>query len=146
VIQAKNVLEPWLNANIVHEEAHGLSAATEWILILISALVALGGLYYGYRFFQQRVLPGWFTRFQTASLHSFYADNFYNTAIVNPLKTFAHFLFGADTGLLRGFGGLGGLVGGIGGWLARLETGYLRFYVAGLLIAAVLLVGWGVLR
>lgn len=146
VIQQKNLLEPWLNANIVHEGAHELSAATEWGLILLSAVVALIGLYYGFRFFQQRVLPGWFTRFQTASLNSFYADQLYNTVLVNPMKSFAQFLFATDTGLLRGFGGLGGLVGGIGGWLAQLETGYLRFYVVGLIIAAVLLVGWGVLR
>ncbi|MBF6595571.1 MAG: NADH-quinone oxidoreductase subunit L [Thermaceae bacterium] len=146
VIQSKNLLEPWLNANIAHAGGEPLASGTEWVLILISALVALGGLYYGFRFFQQKVLPKWFTSFQVASLHSFYADNLYNAVIVNPLKVVADLLFGADSGLLRGFAGLGGIVGGIGGMLARLETGYLRFYVAGLLIAAVLLVGWGVLR
>lgn len=146
VIQSRNLLEPWLNASIRPPERESLPAGTEWILILVSVLVALGGLYYGFRFFQQKALPKWFTRFQTASLHSFYADHFYNAFIVNPLKATADFLLGADNGLLRGFGGLGGLVGGLGGLLARLETGYLRFYVAGLLIAAVLLVGWGVLR
>jgi NADH-quinone oxidoreductase subunit L len=62
------------------------------------------------------------------------------------MKSLAEVLLGGDRGILTGFAGLGSLMGGLGNLLAKLETGALRFYLAGLLIALVLLVGWGVLR
>jgi NADH-quinone oxidoreductase subunit L len=79
-------------------------------------------------------------------LQGFYADALYNTLLVSPAKGLAELLFEADKGLLAGFAGLGNLMGGLGSLLAKLETGALRFYLAGLLVALVLLVGWGVLR
>jgi NADH-quinone oxidoreductase subunit L len=48
--------------------------------------------------------------------------------------------------LLSGFWGLGSITQIIGGLLARLETGLLRFYVAALLLAVVLVLALGVLR
>ncbi|RIH88338.1 NADH-quinone oxidoreductase subunit L [Calidithermus roseus] len=149
VVQSENLLEPWLNKAIVHHEHEKLPVLDEWALILVSAVVALGALYYGYRFFQAEAagrLPAWFTRFQEASLRSFYADDVYNALLVRPLKSLAKILFDADGGLLGGFWWLGSATGNLGALLARLETGYLRFYAAGLLIAAVLLVLVGVIR
>jgi NADH-quinone oxidoreductase subunit L len=149
VVQSKNLLEPWLNKVIVHHEHEKLPVLEEWTLILISAVVALGALYYGYRFFQAEAvgrLPAWFTRFQEASLRSFYADDVYNALLVRPLKGLARILFDADGGVLTGFQWLGSVTGNLGVLLARLETGYLRFYAASLLIAAVLLVLLGVIR
>ncbi|MER3444126.1 MAG: NADH-quinone oxidoreductase subunit L [Meiothermus sp.] len=149
VIQYKNFLEPWLNKVIVHHEHEKLPVLEEWTLILVSAAVAVGALYYGYRFFQAEAagrLPAWFVRFQEASLRSFYADDVYNALIVKPLKSVAKILFDADNGVLTGFQWLGSVTGTLGGLLARLETGYLRFYAAGLLVAAVLLILVGVIR
>ncbi|RIH86805.1 NADH-quinone oxidoreductase subunit 12 [Calidithermus terrae] len=149
VIQYKNFLEPWLNKVIVHHEHEKLPVMEEWTLILVSAAVAVGALYYGYRFFQAEAagrLPAWFARFQEASLRSFYADDVYNALIVKPLKSVAKILFDADNGVLTGFQWLGSVTGTLGGLLARLETGYLRFYAAGLLVAAVLLILVGVIR
>lgn len=145
VLPFNYILEKFVHDTLTKVEHAELSPLTEWILILVSAVVGLGGLYLGYRFFQQK-LPSWFTNFQRASENSFYVDLAYNVVIVNPLKALAKLLLDADTGLLRGFGALGPLMGGLGGWLARLETGYLRFYAAGLLLAAVALIAWGVLR
>lgn len=145
VIQARNAIEPWLNKALASAEGERQPPLTEWLLILISAVVAVAALYFGFRFFQQKP-PGWFTNFQRHSERSFYADNLYNTVIVNPLKLVAEALFSGDKGLLTNvFWNLGGLVNGIGGLLARLETGLLRFYAAGLLIAVAALILWGVL-
>jgi NADH-quinone oxidoreductase subunit L len=118
---------------------------TEWVLIATSAVVAIAALWWGFRFFQQK-MPAWYERFQVAALQGFYADAVYNTLLVNPARGLAELLFGGDKGLLAGFMGLGGLVGGLGSVLTKLQTGALRFYIAGLVIALVLLVGWGVLR
>jgi len=141
-----NFLERFLEPNLAHLEYEKPSLGLEWTLVLISALVALAGLYLGYRFFQQKVLPGWYTRFAQASEHSFYVDQVYNTFIVNPLKSLGNLLFDGDKGLLGGFSWLGTLTAGLGSLLARLETGYIRFYAAGLVVVAVLLLLWGVSR
>lgn len=145
IILSKNWIEPFLNKAIGEYEHEPLSAGTEWFLLAVSTLVAIGVLWWGYNFFQGK-MPKWYGNFQTAALQGFYADRFYNAAIVNPLKFLAELLFGTDRGLLAGFTGLGTLTGGLGTLLARLETGYLRYYAAGLLIAVALLIGWGVTR
>ncbi|GAO75584.1 proton-translocating NADH-quinone oxidoreductase chain L [Meiothermus ruber H328] len=145
VIDYKNFIEPFLTKAIGEFPHEKLPVLTEWVLILTSAVVAIAALWWGFRFFQQK-MPAWYERFQAAALQGFYADALYNTLLVNPAKGLAELLFGGDKGLLAGFAGLGNLVGGLGSLLARLETGSLRFYLAGLLVALVLLVGWGVLR
>jgi len=148
VITTKNALEPWLNQALAQGEAERLGVSSEWILIAISVVVAVATLYYGWRAIPWGgKLPAWFANFQKYSENSFYIDNLYNTYIVNPLKSFADLLFGGDKGLLNNFfGGLASLVGGLGGLLARLETGYLRLYATGLIVAVAALVLWGVLK
>ncbi|WP_337867545.1 NADH-quinone oxidoreductase subunit L [Meiothermus sp.] len=145
VIDYKNFIEPFLTKAIGDFPHEKLPVLTEWVLILTSAVVAIAALAWGFRFFQQK-MPAWYERFQAAALQGFYADALYNTLLVNPAKGLAELLFGGDRGLLAGFAGLGNLMGGLGSLLARLETGSLRFYLAGLLVALVLLVGWGVMR
>ncbi|WP_027881563.1 NADH-quinone oxidoreductase subunit L [Meiothermus rufus] len=145
VIDYKNFLEPFLSKAIGEFPHEKLPVWTEWTLIIVSALVAIGVLLWGFRFFQQP-LPQWYARFQQAALNGFYVDMLYNTLLVNPLKALAELLFSADRGLLGGFAGLGSLMGGLGGLLARLEAGALRLYLLGFLLALVLLLLWGVLR
>jgi len=145
VIDYKNFIEPFLTKAIGDFPHEKLPVLTEWALIVTSAVVAIAALWWGFRFFQQK-MPAWYERFQAAALQGFYVDALYNTLLVNPTKGLAELLFGGDKGLLTGFMGLGGLVGGLGSVLTKLQTGTLRFYMAGLVIALALLVGWGVLR
>lgn len=145
VIDYENFISPFLKKAIGDFGHAKLPVLTEWVLIIVSAVVAIAALWWGFRFFQQK-MPQWYTHFQTWALNGFYADAVYNTVFVNPMKSLAEVLLGGDRGILMGFAGLGSLMGGLGNLLAKLETGALRFYLAGLLIALVLLVGWGVLR
>lgn len=145
VIDYKNFIEPYLTKAIGEFPHEKLPVLTEWVLILTSAVVAIAALWWGFRFFQQQ-MPAWYERFQAAALQGFYADAVYNTLLVNPAKGLAELLFETDKGLLAGFAGLGNLISGLGSLLVKLETGALRFYLAGLVFALVLLVGWGVLR
>ncbi len=145
VIDYKNFLEPFLSKAIGEFPHEKLPVWTEWTLIIVSALVAIGVLLWGFRFFQ-RPLPQGYARFQQAALNGFYVDMLYNTLLVNPLKALAELLFSADRGLSGGFTGLGSLMGGLGGLLARLEAGALRLYLLGFLLALVLLLLWGVWR
>ncbi|MDX2005147.1 MAG: NADH-quinone oxidoreductase subunit L [Meiothermus sp.] len=145
VIDYENFLSPFLKKAIGEFEHEKLPVVTEWVLIGISAVVAAATLYFGYQFFQRK-MPLWYATFQSWALEGFHIDRWYNILIVGPMKSLAELFFGTDKGILTGFSGLGGVMGFIGSLLARLETGAIRFYVGGLLIAVVLLVAWGVLR
>lgn len=145
VIDYKNFVEPFLNKAIGEFPHEKLPVLTEWVLILTSAVVGIVALWWGFRFFQQK-LPAWYERFQMAALQGFYVDALYNALLVNPAKGLAELLLAGDKGLQTGFVGLGNWMGGLGSLLAKLETGALRFYLAGLVVALVLLVGWGVMR
>ncbi|WP_022798070.1 NADH-quinone oxidoreductase subunit L [Thermus islandicus] len=139
-----NLLEPFLKPALAEVEAHPLGPGAEWGLVALSAAVALLGLYLGYTFFQRKVLPAWYLAFEAWSREGFYADQVYNTLVVNPLKALSETLLYGDQGLLRGYFGLGSLVRGAGGLLARLQAGYLRVYAL-LFVLGVLLV-LGVMR
>ena len=139
-----NLLEPFLKPALAEVEAHPLAPGAEWGLVALSAAVALFGLYLGYTFFQRKALPAWYPAFEAWSREGFYVDRVYNALVVNPLKALSEALLYGDQGLLRGYFGLGGLVRGAGGVLARLQVGYLRVYAL-LFVLGVLLV-LGVMR
>jgi NADH-quinone oxidoreductase subunit L len=145
VIDYQNFLSPFLTAAIGDFVPEKLPVLTKWTLIIVSAVVAAATLWWGFGFYQQKT-PHWLQRFQVWALEGFYADALFNTVLVNPARSLAGVLFNADRGILAGFTGLGSLVGGLGRLLASLQTGALRLYMVGLMIALVLLLGWGVLR
>ena len=144
-----NLIEPFLAPALAHLEAHEAEPLVEWGLLLLSAAVALAGLYLGYLFFKdyfKKQVPAWYRAFEQAALEGFYADRLYNTLIVHPLKELAAFLGLADRGLDTGYALAAGGVGALGRILAGLQTGYVRFYAALILAFAALFVLWGVVR
>lgn len=142
-----NLLRPFLDANLALVSRPRVGEGTEWGLLLLSGLLALAALAVGLRFYQRSDLPRWYLAFQEASGQSFYVDALYNALLVRPAKVLANLLWAGDGGLLESFfGGLARGIGGLGGWLARLESGYLRTYAAGLILAAAVLLLLGVLR
>ncbi|HFB39343.1 MAG TPA: NADH-quinone oxidoreductase subunit L, partial [Oceanithermus sp.] len=144
-----NLIEPFLAPALAHLEAHEPAPLVEWGLLLLSAAVALVGLYLGYLFFRdyfKKKVPAWYRAFEQAALEGFYADWLYNTFLVNPAKELAFGLGLADRGLDRAYVYAGGGVGLLGRILAGLQNGYLRFYAALILAFAALFVLWGVVR
>ncbi len=140
-----NLIERFLAPSLWHLEVEPLGVTTEWGLLSLSAVVAVVGLYAGYRLFLSR-LPDAYLTFQRAAENAFYVDWLYNTLIVGPLKELA-FGFGlADRGLDRGYVRLGGGVGLLGRLLARLQGGYVRVYAFFVVVAATVFVLWGVVR
>ena len=130
-----NLLEPFLKPSLAELEVHPLSLGVEWGLILLSAGVALLGLYLGYVLFQ-RPLPSWYLAFETWSKNAFYADLVYNTLVVNPLKALSEGLFAGDRALLSLYRGLAGLFALLGKGLGALQQGYLRFYALLMVLGA----------
>ncbi len=144
-----NLIEPYLAPALAHVEVQELSPAAEWGLLLVGAAVALAGIYAGYAFFSnyfRRRVPAWYQSFERAGEQGFYADWLYNTFLVNPAKELAFFLGLSDRGLDGGYryGALG--VAALGRWLARLQTGYVRFYALLVLAFAAVFAIWGVIR
>ncbi|TBH21373.1 NADH-quinone oxidoreductase subunit L [Thermus thermamylovorans] len=136
-----NGLYPFLKPALAEVAYEHLPLALEWALIALAGLVALLGLYLGYRFFSRKILPGWYLSFEAWSREGFYADRLYNALLVNPLKALAEALLHGDGGLLRGYFGLGGAVGRLGQGLARLQAGYLRVYALLFVLGVLILLG-----
>lgn len=139
-----NTLEPFLGEALSAVEQTEPSLRVEWLLIGLSAAVAVAGFYGGFRFFQKG-LPGWYNNLQGWFEQGFFVDQQYNTLLVRPLRALAGLLLEGERTLLAGYRGLGRLMAGLGSLLARLESGHVRLYAGGLVLGVVLLLLWGVL-
>jgi len=129
------------------------AAWVEWVLLAVSALVALGGAYFAYYIYivktdipkQVRESLGWFGKLVE---NKYYVDEIYNTIIVNPLRDLGGWLAGTfDKGGLDGaVNGLAGVTGWLGSQARRLQTGLVGLYALSILFGAVALVAWLVIR
>ncbi len=147
-------LEPVFKAGekAAEEAAHG-SVALEFALLAVSALVALGGAYLAYRAYvvdtdipkRVRTSLGWFARLVE---NKYYVDEAYNMIVVQPLRDLAGWLARAfDQGGIDGVvNGLAGVTGWVGAQARRLQTGLVGLYALSILLGAVVLVAWLVIR
>lgn len=155
-----SLIEGWLEpvfhagkaATEAAAEAHG-PAWVEWVLLAVSALVALGGAYFAYYLYvvnkelpkQIRESLGWFGRLVE---NKYYVDEIYNTIIVNPLRDLAGWLAGSvdKRGLDGAVNGIAGVTGWLGSQARRLQTGLVGLYALSILFGAVALVMWLVVK
>ncbi|MGC8780342.1 MAG: NADH-quinone oxidoreductase subunit L [Anaerolineae bacterium] len=149
-------LEPVFHAGKAAAEGARESAAAnpiEWVLLAVSALVALAGAYFAYYAYvlntelpkQIRASLGWFGRLVE---NKYYVDEIYNTIIVNPLRDLAGWLARAfdQRGIDGAVNGIAGVTGWIGAQAQRLQTGLVGLYALSILFGAVALVAWLVIR
>jgi NADH-quinone oxidoreductase subunit L len=121
----------------------------ELVLLVVSALVALGGAFLAYRaYIVNTDLPkrvhaslGWFAR---AVDNKFYVDELYDMVVVNPLRSLGGWF--ADVFDRRGIDGAVNGLAGVTGWLGtqvrRLQTGLVGMYALAMLFGAVALLAW----
>jgi NADH-quinone oxidoreductase subunit L len=139
------VFEP-ANA-ILGVEHHGL-AAIDYILMVVSVLVALSGIALAYLFYmvKPKVLPqkaGEVARpLYTAIYHKWYIDEIYNFAVINPVVNGSRWLWrsfdaGVIDGTVNGVGKLWELVGAI---VRPAQTGGVHNYAAVMFIGVFLVV------
>ncbi len=134
------------------EAAHG-SVALEFVLLGVSALVALGGAYFAYRAYvvntdipkRARAAFGWFGRLVE---NKYYVDEAYNMVVVQPLRDLGGWLARAfDQGGIDGaVNGLAGVTGWVGTQARKLQSGLVGLYALSILLGAVALVAWLVIR
>jgi NADH-quinone oxidoreductase subunit L len=130
---------------------HELGAALEWLFILLSVGVGLGGIVLAWRVYERG--PGlgaeraWAERFPAAYrvlTHKYYVDELYDRAIVRPLAWLARLLWkGVDAVLIDGSINLGATVTELTGDLGRLSTtGNVRNYALYFFLGVVILFWW----
>jgi NADH-quinone oxidoreductase subunit L len=127
--------------------------ALQWVLLVISALVALAGAYFAYQAYvvntelprRIRASLGWLG---TLVEHKYYVDEAYNEIIVKPLWELARGFAGMvdQRGIDAAVNGVAGVTGWIGTQARKLQTGLLGLYALSILFGAAALVLWLVIR
>jgi NADH-quinone oxidoreductase subunit L len=142
-----SLIEGWLEP-VFHAAAkpHG---ALEFVFLLISAAVALAGIYLAYRAYVAD--PEWparlrerFALLHQLVSHKYYVDEIYTAVIVNPLRDLAGWFANVGDGrIIEGLvNGLAAAIGLSGEQVRRTQTGLVGTYAFSLLVGAVALLGY----
>jgi NADH-quinone oxidoreductase subunit L len=133
-------------------EAHATAgtARTELTLMGISSAVAIAGIGLAVFFWLRNraaaaEMARRFGRVYRVLLGKYYVDEFYDAAIVQPIRRLSTGALwkGVDAGLIDGaVNGIGVAVRASSGGLRRAQTGSVRTYAASLFLGAVLILGW----
>jgi NADH-quinone oxidoreductase subunit L len=118
---------------------------TEVTLTVVSSIIALAGLYVGWIWFTRK--PLW----QPPRLleQKYHVDEFYDDAIVEPIKTVSTGVLWqiVDVRLIDGaVNGVAKLAGATGGAIRYMHSGLARSYVAVVVLGALLIIGYFVIR
>jgi NADH-quinone oxidoreductase subunit L len=152
-----SLFEKWLEP-VFHAKAPAaaetlLRDPLEWVLLAVSALIAIGGAYAAYRMYvvntgvpaRVRERLGWFVKVVE---NKYYFDVAYDKGIVGPLRQLSTWF--ADVADKRGIdgavNGLAAATGWVGSQARRLQTGMVGLYALSILLGAVALLAWFVIR
>ncbi len=124
--------------------AAGASHTTEWILMVISILIALAGISIGWSWFNKN--PLW----QPPQLleDKYRVDEAYDAAIIQPIKKGSiHVLWKfIDVKIIDGFvNAAGAIAKQFGGVMRHLQSGFARSYVALVVLGALVIIGYFIL-
>ncbi len=145
-----SLVEGWLEPVFHASEAgHAAGGAVEWVLMAVSAVVALGGMALAYYLYVVRpdlpVRLGKQYNFLYRVLYNkYWVDELYAAVFVEPLRGLGRWVAAfLDPRVVDGaVNGVAWLTGQGGAGVSRLQTGYLRHYAVALLLGAVLVVGY----
>jgi NADH-quinone oxidoreductase subunit L len=130
-----------------------LHSPVEWVLLAVSALIAIGGAYAAYRMYvvntgipaRVRERLGWFVKVVE---NKYYFDVAYDKGVVGPMRQLSTWF--ADVADKRGIdgavNGLAAATGWVGSQARRLQTGMVGLYALSILLGAVALLAWFVIR
>ena len=138
--------------HILHHGAHH-SASLEITLMVVSIIMALGGIFIAYLFYRKNPeIPGRIVSsakgLYTLVYNKYYVDEIYRAAIIVPLvKTseFANSFF--DAKVIDGsVNGLAALFRGIGAELRKIQTGLVQNYALMMSIGIIIIIGYILFR
>jgi NADH-quinone oxidoreductase subunit L len=146
-------IEGFLEPVFAHHEATHASGIMEWVLMALSAAVAILAIILAqYMYLVNPGVPGRLSQ-RYASLYKllsnkYYVDEIYMAGIVNPLRNLAGFLSQVmDAGIIDGaVNGLAAFFGRTGEETRKLQTGYVRNYSLAIVLGAVIVIGYIILK
>jgi NADH-quinone oxidoreductase subunit L len=128
-------------------------ASTEYLLMALSVVVALLGIFFAYRFYIKspdlpKSLAQRFSFPYKLLLNKYYVDELYFKIVVNPLLKFATFLWQFfDVKVIDGIAnGLANTVNWFAGICRKVQTGYVRNYALGMVFGVLLILAYFILR
>ncbi len=138
---------------VLHAEHAAEAGATEWVLLAVSALIALGGIALAYYLYVVRPavpanLSKQFAPLYTLLSRKYYVDEFYMAVVVEPLRQVGRFIAELfDPRVVDGaVNGLARLAGVCGEGLGTLQNGRVRSYALSILVGVVIILGYFLLR
>ena len=142
-------IEHWLEPTFAGSLPHAVEGATEWVLLIVSSLVAFTGIGLAYYFYVLKPdLPRRLSRqykfWYNLLYHKYYVDELYMMVIVNPLKDLGGWFARVfdKKGIDGAVNGVAWLTGQGGEGAGRLQTGYISIYALSILLGAVLVSGF----
>jgi len=127
--------------------------STEYLLMALSVVVALLGIFFAYRFYVKspdlpKSLAQRFSFPYKLLLNKYYVDELYFKVIVDPLLKFATFLWQFfDVKVIDGIAnGLANTVNWFAGIGRKVQTGYVRNYALGMVFGVLLILAYFILR
>ncbi|HKX17408.1 MAG TPA: NADH-quinone oxidoreductase subunit L [bacterium] len=145
-------LQPTLGAGALKSAGGAAAAAAEpgavhAMLLVVSVAVAAGGIVLGWLVYARGAIRGQAPVLGTILAHRFYIEDLYDAAIVAPSRALAGWAAAVDRGVIdRAVLGVAGGLGWGGAALRRLQNGYLRQYAAFVLIGALIILAYWMLR
>ena len=148
-------LEPvFERANLFLAGAHSASLSAEYMLMILSVLVAIGGIYLARKLYLQKrelvsKMADSFGGIYKLLWNKYYVDEVYEFTIVKPIKT------GSDKLLWRVFdiNIIDGIVNGTAkltaftsGWMRRIQVGLVQSYALAFVIGIIVILGILILR
>ena len=148
-----NWIESWLEPvfegmlAVTGSELHHLAVSTEIILLLVSAIIALAGIFLAYYIYIRNPQMAEnaaqsFRPVYNLLANKYYVDEIYEAVFVKPGQRVAKFLAGViDVGLIDTVlvDGSAWFVGALGRIFSGFQTGYLRNYVASIFIGGIII-------
>lgn len=128
-------------------EVH-LSLSTEWLLIIISSVIALIGIFLAYVFYQQsphlpHQLASQFPRVYRLLFNKYYVDEIYNAAFVKPLVNGSELIYyNFDLPVIDGaVNGSAKTMNFLGRILSLFQTGLIRDYALIFILGVAIILG-----
>ncbi|MDQ7054824.1 MAG: NADH-quinone oxidoreductase subunit L [candidate division KSB1 bacterium] len=147
------VFEPASVAMAAGAAGHA-SASTEFTLMGISVVIALAGIYLAYQLYvmnpeKPRQLAQSMHGLYTLLFNKYYVDEIYQAVFVKPFVNLSNVFFWRffDVKIIDGIvNGVARIFGNIAAGLRRMQTGIVQMYALSLMLGAIIIFGYFILR
>ncbi len=148
-------LEPvFERANLILAGAHSASLSAEYMLMILSVLVAIGGIYLARKLYLQKQelvskMADSFGGIYKLLWNKYYVDEVYEFTIVKPIKTGSDKLLWRvfDINIIDGIvNGTAKLMAFTSGWMRRIQGGLVQSYAVAFVVGIIVILGILILR